>query len=110
MQLSGVRLLISLVTYTLDEDSHLIAPGSTVTSATTISDDTAKFRVSAILIDPPESGVAGTLDRWNVNGMGTVPSGLVGTVAFGAGGSEGEELCLSNRHFESRGYDDMNGT
>lgn len=99
-----------MATYVSDEESHLIAPGSTVTSATTISDDTAKFLVSAILIDPPESGVAGTLDRWNVNGMGTVPSGLVGAVAFGAGGSEGKQLCLRNYHFESGGYDDMNGT
>jgi hypothetical protein len=67
-------------------ETNRIAPGSIVTSAAVIVVEALKVDESTTLTVPPESCVGLTLERGNVNGLGTVPCGLSGASAL-AGGS-----------------------
>ena len=67
-----------------------MAPGSTVTSATEMAVETLKFETSAILTDPPESGVAAISENLKTYGDGTWPCGSDGAVALDNGGSDDE--------------------
>ena len=69
------------------DSTYLIAPGSTVTSATAISFEILKVLVSAILTVPPPSRVGSTFEKGKTNGSGTGPFGLVTSVASSEGGT-----------------------
>ena len=56
--------------------THLIAPGSTVTSATEMPVAIVNTLESAILTDPPARGVALTWESAYVYGLGTWPCGF----------------------------------
>lgn len=52
-------------------DTHLIAPGSTTTSATDTAVDMLKCVESAILMLPPDRRVGSIWEKWYANGEGT---------------------------------------
>lgn len=62
-----------------------MAPGSTVTSAAAIVVATVKLLESTILTVPPLSCVGFTFENWKVNGLGTTPFGLTGSLALSSG-------------------------
>ena len=65
--------------------THLIPPGSTLTSTPTIDSATVKTLVSNTFIEPPLSGVAGFCESLYVNGFGTVPAGSEGATSVVGG-------------------------
>ena len=70
--------------------TNLIAPGSTVNSATAIPVAIGNTVESAILTDPPASGVSVAWPNEYVYGDGTWPWGSATAVAFGEGASAGK--------------------
>ncbi len=72
--------------------THLIAPGSTVTTEPTIFVATGNVLVSTTLIEPPANGVALICESLKVKGFGTVPAGLEGVASFAAGGAGAQIL------------------